>query len=361
MPQTSEGVGMPKTGIVRDDFFKKHNMGLFHPESPDRLEIVYKMLDEEEMRGRFATIMPREAAEKEITAIHTPEYYHKVAETAHRNRLTSLDPDTSACPDTFKAARLAAGGLLSLVELVQNGVLNNGFALVRPPGHHAEANRAMGFCIFNNVAIAATYLINRFNLNKILIVDWDLHHGNATQHSFYDTPQVLFFSTHQYPYYPGTGSIDEAGSGKGKGYTVNVPLRPGAGNEEFIRIYQEILQPLAREFQPNFILVSAGFDTYYQDPLGGMHVTPEGFATLTRLLMESADMLCQGKLAITLEGGYHLEGLCESVKAVLMELSGDTTASSSVLKKSTPLSSYPIESVINQVKEVQRQFWKCFS
>ena len=347
---------MPKTGIVRDDFYKKHNMGSFHPECPERLEVIYKMLGDQDIADRYTIINPREATEEEITAIHTPEYYHRVAETANRNGLTSLDPDTSACPDSFRAAKLAAGGLLSLVDSIQKGSVNNGFAFVRPPGHHAEKNKAMGFCIFNNVAIAAAKLISHYRLNKILIADWDLHHGNATQHSFYNNPQVLYFSTHQYPYYPGTGSFEEVGDGKGKGFTVNVPLRPGAGDNEYILIFREILQPLAREFRPDFILLSAGFDTYYQDPLGGMRVTPEGFAALTQLLIESANELCQGKLAITLEGGYNLEGLRDSVKAVLLKLS-----EGSLSKLTIPEGSGSIDPVLIRVKNTQKEFWQCFA
>jgi len=302
---------MSTTGIVRDDFYIKHNMGSFHPECPERLEVIYQMIDDLDINDQLKKTYPREATEDEITAIHTPEYYRRVADTANRTGITSLDPDTSACPDTFQAAKLAAGGLLSLVEAVQE---------------------------------------------KILIVDWDLHHGNATQHSFYDNPQVLYFSTHQYPYYPGTGSFEEIGDGKGKGYTVNVPLQPGAGDDEYIMIFQKILQPLAREFNPEFILVSAGFDIYYQDPLGGMQVTPEGFASLTRILLDSAQELCQGKLAMTLEGGYSLEGLRDSVKRVLRELAGESISELKMQK-----SSGIIDSVIERVKENHKEYWHCFS
>lgn len=346
---------MSHTGIVRDDFYKKHIMGSFHVECPERLEVIYQMLDEEDMKKRFKIIYPREAAEEDIIAIHNPAYYFRVAETALRRGITPLDPDTSACPDTFRAAKLAAGGFLALVDSIQNGLVENGFALVRPPGHHAEANRAMGFCIFNNVAIAALYLIRKYTLNKILIVDWDLHHGNATQHSFYDNPQVLYFSTHQYPFYPGTGSFGEVGEGKGKGYTVNVPLQPGAGDDEYLMIFENIFKPLAQEFSPDFILVSAGFDTHYNDPLGGMNVTPEGFAALTRILLDCAREICGGKLALTLEGGYGLEGLRDSVKVVLLELTGDFPAA---LKSEN--NSPEIDSIIHRVKEVQKNFWQCF-
>ncbi|HJX32208.1 MAG TPA: histone deacetylase [Thermodesulfobacteriota bacterium] len=352
---------MSKTGIVRDDFYKKHiNIlpvyGYSHPECPERLEVIYEMLDQPEMNGFFKKIFPREATEEEITAVHTSSYYRTVSETALRSAITPLDADTSAGPDSFRAAKLAAGGFLSLLEIIQDGLLGNGFALVRPPGHHAEANRAMGFCIFNNVAIGARYLIKRFNLNKVLIVDWDLHHGNGTQHSFYENSQVLYFSAHQYPFYPGTGNFDDVGEKKGKGFTINVPLQPGAGDEEYSTIFREILIPIAREFSPDFILVSAGFDIHFDDPLGGMRVTPEGFASMTRLLMDCAQQTCNNKLAMVLEGGYGLKGLSDSVRAVLLELSGKTQS-----KIVPSKSSGEIDSVINRVKKVQQEFWRCFS
>ncbi len=349
---------MVKTGIVRDEFYKKHNMGAYHPESPARLEVVYDMLDREGLGSFLTAIVPREATEEEITAIHTAAYFTRVADTATRGRLVSLDPDTSACPDSFRAAKLAAGGLLLLVDAVYERTLNNGFALVRPPGHHAESDRAMGFCIFNNIAVAASHLIKQHPTEKVLIVDWDLHHGNATQHQFYDNPQVLYFSTHQYPYYPGSGAFDETGTGAGTGFTVNVPLSPGAGDLDFSRIFDELLQPLAREFAPHFILVSAGFDTYYQDPLGYMQVTPDGYARMTRQLLDTAAELCNGRLAVTLEGGYSLEGLRDSVKAVLLELSGKTTTD---LCDTDPKSSCNVESVIERVKDIHKRHWACFA
>ncbi|MBN2466625.1 MAG: histone deacetylase [Deltaproteobacteria bacterium] len=351
---------MDKTGIVRDEFYKRHDMGAFHPESPRRLEVIYSMLDDDDIRERLVPIASREASEEEITSIHTPEYYRLVAGTAASDYLTPLDPDTSACRDTFEAALLAAGGLLELVEAVQENRLPNGFALVRPPGHHAEAGFAMGFCIFNNLAIAASRLISHYGLDRVLIVDWDLHHGNGTQHSFYGNHQVLYFSTHQSPYYPGTGSFEETGTGRGKGYTVNVPLYPGAGDYDYVMIFKEILQPLAREFKPDFILVSAGFDTHFSDPLGSMRVTPQGYAGLTRMLLDSADELCQGRLVLTLEGGYSLEALRQSVKAVLLELSEGRAGPFDMTRHQIQKSSYEIDSVIQRVKAIQKEFWNCF-
>ena len=215
----------------------------------------------------------------------------------------------------------------------------------------------MGFCIFNNVAIAARYLINEHGLKRILIIDWDLHHGNGTQHQFYTSDQVLYFSTHQYPFYPGTGAMQETGSGAGAGYTVNVPLSGGAGDYEYLALFRELVQPLAREFAPEFILLSAGFDIYHDDPLGGMRVTPEGFARLTRMLMDTASEVCGGRLAAVLEGGYSLEGLRDSVKTVLLELSGASPVSSAAPK---PAAGYDIDTVIRKVKDVHRQRWTCF-
>jgi acetoin utilization deacetylase AcuC-like enzyme len=350
------GVFMSRTGIVRDDFYKKHINGYSHPECPERLDTIYEMLDQPEMNGLFKKILPREATVQEITAIHTPYYYQTISETSQRSTTTHLDADTSAGPDTFRAAKLAAGGFLNLLELIQDGVLENGIALVRPPGHHAESNHAMGFCIFNNIAIGAQNLIKKFGLKKILIVDWDLHHGNGTQHSFYENPQILYFSTHQFPYYPGTGNFNEFGSEKGRGFTVNVPLHAGFGDEDFIAIFKKILMPVAQEFSPDFILVSAGFDIHCNDPLGEMRVTPHGFATLTRMLMDCAQEVCRGKLAMVLEGGYGLNGLRDSVHAVVLELS-HKSHSKAVTSKRTE----EIDLVIKRVKNIHQEFWRCFS
>ncbi|HEX29514.1 TPA: histone deacetylase, partial [Candidatus Poribacteria bacterium] len=196
----------------------------------------------------------------------------------------------------------------------------NVFCAIRPPGHHALKSRAMGFCLFNNVAIGARYIQRKYGLSKVLIVDWDVHHGNGTQAIFYDDPTALYFSTHQYPFYPGTGSREERGIGKGEGYTVNVPLPAGSGDEEYVRIFEEILRPKAIQFDPDFILISAGFDPYEDDPIGGMRVTPEGFAELTKIVKEIAEECCEGRLVSVLEGGYNLEGLAESVEAHILAL-----------------------------------------
>jgi acetoin utilization deacetylase AcuC-like enzyme len=214
----------------------------------------------------------------------------------------------------------------------------------------------MGFCLFNNVAIGARYAQEHLQLHRILVVDWDLHHGNGTQHSFEEDPSILYFSTHQYPYYPGTGSLTEAGKGKGEGFTVNVPLSMGYGDGEYVGIFEKILRPVTLEFNPEIILVSAGFDIYMEDPLGGMNVTPEGFAGLTQSIMRMANEYCGGKVVITLEGGYNLQGLRDSVKAVLRELAGlSETSPTELLDKADQRA---LDRVTNQVIDVQRRYWK---
>ena len=312
---------MNKTAVVRDQRYLNHNPGAFHPESFKRLEAIYAMLDEADMAGRFQAISGRKAERDELLLVHSLDHIDRIAATEGKS-FSSIDPDTSTSPGSYEAALLAAGGLCQAISMVISGELNNAFALVRPPGHHAEKSRAMGFCLFNNVAIGARYAQKIHHIERVLIADWDLHHGNGTQHSFEDDPSVLYFSTHQYPYYPGSGSLEEIGRGRGEGYTVNVPLSVGQGNDEYLDIFERILKPIALDYDPDLILVSAGFDTHKDDPLGGMEMTSKGFAALTGSLMNIANTCCGGKVVITLEGGYNLDGLRNSVKAVLNELAG---------------------------------------
>jgi acetoin utilization deacetylase AcuC-like enzyme len=295
------------------------------------------------------------AEREELLMVHSPDYID-ILEASDGKSSTYLDPDTQTSPGSYKAALLAAGGLCEAISRVYSGELENAFALIRPPGHHAEKARAMGFCIFNNVAIGARYAQKHLGLDRILIADWDLHHGNGTQHAFEDDPSVLYFSTHQYPYYPGTGSHVEVGKGKGEGFTVNVPLSTGYGDGEFIAIFDRILRPVAREFDPDIILVSAGFDIFKGDPLGGMDVTPDGFAGLTRIIMDTADLCCDGKVIFTLEGGYHIQGQSDSVKAVLNELSGKSRTDSDDLLSRADMRM--VDYAINPVKKIHGRYWK---
>lgn len=335
-------------------------MGFAHPESPDRLSVLYEMLDNPLMSWKFTDIEPREATHKEIESIHAPSYVEFIASTAGK-RSVYLDPDTSTSPQTYETAKLAVGGVCNAVDHVIAGKVNNAFALVRPPGHHAEKDTAAGFCVFNNIAIGAMHAIAKHKFRRILVVDWDLHHGNGTQHSFYADQRVLYFSTHQYPYYPGTGSLSEIGRGQGEYYTINVPLTVGVGDAAFIKIFRKILQPVALEFKPELVLLSAGFDTYFQDPLGGMRVTHEGFAAMTRVLLNIADACCNGRFVAVLEGGYHLDGLVKSVRAVLQEMSDETVFSEqrlALLEKE--VYEEACQAIIDKVIAKINPYWKVF-
>jgi len=345
------------TAIVKDYRYLDHETSSFHPESPKRLEAIYKMLEGADMKGKFPTLEPRLAEKSEIEMIHTSSYVNTVARTANSPHCY-LDPDTETSPKSYETARLAVGGLCNAIDAVVEGKADNSFAFIRPPGHHAEADRAAGFCLFNNVAIGAMHAIKKFKMERVLIVDWDLHHGNGTQHSFYDDPRVIYFSTHQYPYYPGTGSVQETGRGKGQGYTVNVPLRTGPGDNEFVKIFTEILKPVALEYEPELVLLSAGFDIYFQDPLGGMKVTSKGFACLARILLDIAETCCQGRFAVTLEGGYHIGGLTSSVKMVLNEMCGETRVSAGELTGMCKEANPSIDSIIKNVVNQLSPYWK---
>ncbi|MDA8126899.1 MAG: histone deacetylase [Deltaproteobacteria bacterium] len=313
------------TGIVKDRRYLRHGTEFSHPETPQRLVAIYEMLENPDMAWKFTGIDAREATRQELERVHRPSYIDYIAATAG-DPMFMLDPDTVATAETYTVARLAAGGVISAIDSVVSGETDNAFALVRPPGHHAQAETAAGFCIFNNIAVGARHALDRQGMKRVLIVDWDLHHGNGTQEAFYEDPQVLYFSTHQYPGYPGTGALEEMGRGSGLGYTLNIPMPPRSDDALYLRIFRELLSPVVLSYQPELILVSAGFDTYIGDPLGEMQVTPEGFAMLTRVLLNLADACCGGRLVMVLEGGYHIQGLTKSVRAVLLEMLGETRA-----------------------------------
>jgi acetoin utilization deacetylase AcuC-like enzyme len=338
-------------GIVRDEIFLEHITDDYHPENPDRLRHIYSMLNSIDKDG-IVYAPPRKATHDEIALNHELSYIDSIAATKDKAQ-KRLDPDTVTSQKSYDASCMAVGGVLKLVDMLVASEINNGFALVRPPGHHAERARAMGFCIFNNIAIAAKYLEKIHNLNRILIVDFDLHHGNGTQHSFYRDSKILYFSTHQYPYYPGTGWYEEVGDGEGEGYTVNIPFSYGMGDDDHVYAFREVLVPLSDLYKPEIILVSAGFDSYYNDPLGGMAVTEGGFAMMTRIILDIAEKHCNGKALFALEGGYDLSGLANSVKAVIMEMKGTPIFIPD--KKATP--SGEVIRIVNKVKQVLSPYW----
>ena len=345
---------METTGIVRDDRYLDHVTDDGHPESPKRLEVIHAMLDEPDMVGIFTKIPPRPATGEEILMAHTGGHLGKIAGTEGREH-SSLTPDTHASSGSYGASMLAAGGLFEAISAVVAGELSNAFALVRPPGHHAEQSRAMGFCLFNNVALGAMHARKTLGLNRVFIVDWDVHHGNGTQHIFEGDSEVFFFSIHQFPHFPGTGLFTETGRGKGEGYTVNIPLPRGYGDGEYAAMFEMLLKPLVLEFAPDLILVSAGFDIHKSDPLGGMNVSTAGFSVLTRSIMEIAGE-CGAKLVLTLEGGYNTKVLADSVRAVLRELAGITKCR--VADMAARSNRKKLNYAVRRVQHVHRHFRK---
>ena len=311
---------MGKTGLVYHPAYLDHDMGAGHPESPNRLRAILQQLERSGTAGRVRKIEPRKAEDEWITQIHSPSYVAALNTHQPASGRVALDADTSMSPGSLPAAYLAAGGALAAVDAIMRGDVEHAFCAVRPPGHHAETARAMGFCLFNNVAIAARYVQKKYGLNRVLIVDWDVHHGNGTQHSFEHDPSILFFSTHQYPHYPGTGRATERGTGAGEGFTINVPMEAGEGDDEYHAIFLNVLVPAAEAFKPEFVIISAGFDAHRDDPLASMGLTEAGYSDLTGLVAGIAKRHAQGRLLSALEGGYNLTALGASVDAHLKAL-----------------------------------------
>jgi acetoin utilization deacetylase AcuC-like enzyme len=334
------------TGLVDDDAFLLHRAPYEHPEHPGRLSAMRARLEEEGLSAQLRRIAAREATREELLAVHTAEHVDRVAATASVP-FAQLDPDTYTCSDSALAARLAGGALVDLTRAVLAGDLANGLALLRPPGHHAEADRAMGFCLFNNVAVAAE-AARRSGIERVLLVDWDLHHGNGTQHSFEEDADVLYFSTHQFPFYPGTGDVGEVGRGEGRGRTVNVPWPAGMGDAEYLAAFDRVLLPIARAFDPELVLVSCGFDAAAGDLLGGMLLSAAGYAAMTERVLS----LAGGRAVLALEGGYNLEAISAAVAACTRVLIGEPPS-----RRELGRSNAVAERVLDRVLETQRPFW----
>ncbi len=311
-----------KTALHIDECYRRHVTPDGHPERVGRIEAL---LDLSRRAGEIGVeVLPakRRATLEELSLVHTPEYVEAIASTAKRSLI--LDPDTFTAPESYDVARHAAGALLDLVDRAVTGNIANAFAAVRPPGHHAETERAMGFCLFNNVALAAAYAVHHHKMERVLVVDWDVHHGNGTQEIFWSDPRVLFVSLHQYPFYPGTGRFDDVGDGDGRGFTVNIPMPGGFGDAEWVAAFRRVVEPVAHQFKPQLVLVSAGFDAHANDPLGGMRVTEAGFAAMADSVLSIAREHANGRVIAALEGGYNLDALATSVEAVLVRMTGGT-------------------------------------
>lgn len=306
-----------RIGIAYDEAFLHHDTGPWHPESPERLKAIMETINA--MDIEYETIEPREAAKKELTLVHDPTYIEAILNLDPRGTVM-LDPDTAFSPNTKTAALKAVGAVLDSVDQIIEGKIDRAFCPVRPPGHHAEPARAMGFCIFNNIAIGAAYAIAEKGVEKAAIIDWDVHHGNGTQKAFYRSEKLLYVSLHQYPHYPGTGTEDETGAGKGEGYTLNMPMAHGSDDGDYRKAFEEKIMPALDKFQPGMLFISAGFDAHHDDPLAGINLSTEFYGEMTAMLRDISNKYCNGRMISVLEGGYNLGILKESVTIHLTEL-----------------------------------------
>lgn len=329
-----------KTALIYHPIYLKHDTGPHHPERISRLQSILRKLKKTGLIDKVRLIEPRAASIEEIALVHSKDYvlgikdacsrlaFSNLAETPHpfpplrtgEDRVRGnifLDPDTVVSKDSFEAGLFAAGAVIEAIELVSDKGFDNAFCMVRPPGHHARPSQAMGFCMFNNIAIGARYIQKNFKINKILIVDWDVHHGNGTEEVFYKDDTVFYISLHQYPHYPGTGSKECTGEGKGKGYNLNIPMREGSGDAEYIKAFKEIIIPRLEDFKPEFILISAGFDGHRDDPLSSLNLTEHGYREMTNILKEAAGLYSGNRIVSVLEGGYNLFALANSVHSHL--------------------------------------------
>jgi acetoin utilization deacetylase AcuC-like enzyme len=304
-----------KTGYIHDPMFQTHDTGAGHPERSDRMAAIQQLISSQGWYDKLIQGSPKAVDQKWIELVHRQGYAERIAESCASGAPWIDTPDVAVSKQSYEVARHATGSLLSLVDQVMAKQNDNGFAMVRPPGHHAEHDAAMGFCLFNSVAIAARYLQQHHGVERVLILDWDVHHGNGTQHTFDQDPSVMFISLHQFPHYPGTGAKSETGIGAGEGTTVNCPMSPGLGDADYKEAFEQIVIPRARAFDPDFVLVSAGFDAHKADPLSSMNLVNDSYVWMTQSVMELADQCCEGRLVSVLEGGYDLNALAESVTA----------------------------------------------
>ncbi len=314
------------TGFLYDPAFLRHDTGRGHPERSDRLRAVMSVLPKQPWYERLVKFQPHVPERRWIEQVHSNAYIRR-AEQACRGGLPYLDvADVAISAESYDIALLAAGGAMELGDAVASGQVDNAFAALRPPGHHAERDIALGFCLFNNVAVLARYLQQHHHIGKILVLDWDVHHGNGTQHTFEDDPSVLYVSTHQYPYYPGTGAASETGTGRGAGATLNCPMPAGAGDEEYEEAWRTRILPAVDAFKPEFVIISAGFDAHRSDPLAEIELSTEFFRWMTERMLEVADRHAGGRLVSLLEGGYDLQTLATCVSSHVALLAGEQSA-----------------------------------
>jgi len=341
-----------KTGFVYDDVYLKHDTGE-HPENVKRLKAIMRYLERTGPWQQLEAFSPAVAAVPAIALVHNRDYIEKVREMAEKGG-GQLDADTIVSAGSYDAARFAAGGAIKAVEAVIEEQMDSVFALVRPPGHHALAGRGMGFCLFNNIAIAAKYALQKYGLERIAIIDFDIHHGNGTQETFYDDSKVLYISTHQAAHFPGTGKVEETGGGKAGGSNINIPLPAACGDNEYEKVYGEIVVPAVKRFKPQLIMVSAGYDGHWADGLAMMRLSIGGFAMIAGIIKKLADEVCDGRIVLSLEGGYNLTVLSAAVRATFEVLLGteikdiEDKLGQLPLEVETP----DISALVGQIKEI---------
>ena len=311
---------MSATAFLYHPDYSLHKVDSGHPERPQRLNEVLQTIKNSSFASDLLWIQAAEAPENIIQFNHTPDYVRWVSSLSKLSCIQPVSADTQACSDTPRIVKLGVGSVIKAVDMIMRKEAKNAFCAVRPPGHHAESDQAMGFCFFNNVAIGAHYLRQQYDFKRIAILDWDVHHGNGTQNSFYHDRHVFFCSIHQAPHYPGTGTTDEAGQGEGLGYTLNIPVSFGTEDCDYFAHFKDRIGPALRSYNPDFILLSAGFDAHWRDPLGDIRLTTEGFGILSKIVTDWASELCEGRLVSVLEGGYDLKGLSESTQIHLKAL-----------------------------------------
>ena len=308
---------MSNLGLIYHPDYLKHDTGSGHPERPQRLESLIQHLLTTSLWRSMSHLRPSSASLDAIHLIHPERHTAMVKVRCQVGEIMLDDGDTRVCKDSYDIALLAAGGVLQAIDEVVAGRLTRAFCAVRPPGHHAEASKVMGFCLFNSIAIGARYAQTKHGVERIAIVDWDVHHGNGTQQAFYEDDSVLFISLHQYPYYPGSGAASERGTGRGEGFTLNCPMGAGSVEKDYLDAFQAQILPALRRFQPQLLLISAGFDAHADDPLAGIKLTDESYRRMTELLLEISEKYCGGKIVSVLEGGYNLQALARSVECHL--------------------------------------------
>jgi acetoin utilization deacetylase AcuC-like enzyme len=306
---------MSLTGLVLDDRFQRHVTAATHPERPERLVAITDTLNARGLVDRCVRITPEPIGTEALLRVHNQSYLSRLEETCMRGDSCIDVPDSSICRESFEIAKLAAGSVIAAVDAVLDGKIKNAFCAVRPPGHHAERHMSLGFCLLNNIALAAAHVLDEKELDRVLILDWDVHHGNGTQHTFEDDPRLMFISIHGHPglLYPGTGYAEERGRGKGEGYTLNIPVLPPGRDEKYRAAFDELILPAIEKYRPQFTLISAGFDAHRLDPLAPLELETESFGWMTDAMTSAAQRHCWGRLVSVLEGGYHLEALGESI------------------------------------------------